>query len=347
LLTVLDGFNGLDSSSQSLLVTLGALGPVVLGIASLVGGLSAPILAVVGAIGALGIAWQQDLGRVRTITNRVFGDIQRILGNRIPALLDSVRQFWSVWGDEITLIIEGVTDILGTLLVGGIDFVVSALTGLIQLISGDFDGAFETFSGLIERTVTRLTELVDRLNLVEAFKGIISGIISAVDAFLTTTLPALFIAGLGRALGLVKSVLGDIKNVFISVFNGIIRSVADLMTELVNIAIITPLNDVISTIMDTVDALPDEVQNQLPSGIMDLTQQAELTTPDVSAATIQQQATNVQQAQATAVRDVSAAVDVNIQGDSQLAEIIRENAEIVVNEQGRQGKRQTGGPTGL
>lgn len=180
LLTVLDGFNGLDSSTQSLLITLGALGPVVLGIASLVGGLSAPILAVVAAIGSLGLAWQQDLGRVRTITNRVFGDIQQILGNNIPQLLAAAQAFWSTWGDEITLIIEGVADIIGTTLIRAIDFLTTALTGLLQLLSGDFKGAFKTFREFFGRWVDRLTSLINRLTG-GAFEDLVNGAIDAVN----------------------------------------------------------------------------------------------------------------------------------------------------------------------
>lgn len=174
-------FNDLSGGVQQALLQLSLFLPVLATVGTLIGGVTGPLMALVGAVGAVGVAFQQDLGRVRAIVTRVWRDLQQVLGNRLPALLDAARGFWKTWGDEITLVVEGVADILGTTLVAAVDLVVSALTALLEFASGDFKAGFNTLASFFGRFVRRIGKLVNRLTG-GLFEDVVNGVIQMVNA---------------------------------------------------------------------------------------------------------------------------------------------------------------------
>lgn len=171
---------GLGGGMNNLAVAGMALAPVLLTVGSALATLGAPLTALIAGIGLLAVAYQEDVGRIREVVNRLGAEFQKVLGDRIPKLMAAARQFWSVWGDEITQITEGVIDIIGTGLITAFDYTVSTLTALLQVLSGDWEGALETMTGMFLRFRNRLAKLINRLTG-GLFEQLVNGIINAVN----------------------------------------------------------------------------------------------------------------------------------------------------------------------
>jgi len=288
------------------------------------------------------------LGELITLLQNQLGPTLNAIGTAIDnwgTILNEVgtvlTEFYNQNEEQIIPTVEFLADVVGLGLVNAFDTLLTTIRIVAELFSGDLGGAFLELAGLFQRFRTRFTRLINGWNVVEVLQGIISDIQTGFANFFTQTLPGLIIAGLGQGLGLIRNILTDIQNAFIAAFNSIITGVAGLMTELVNTAVIDPLNSLISTINNVITQLPDDVQAELPG----LSQQAELQTPDVSAATIEQQATNAQQTVSESTQEVAASLNIDISGDSQLAEIIQENAEIAIESTTQRAERlgQRGG----
>lgn len=177
---LLTQITNLGGGMDQLVVAGMALAPVLLTIGSALAGLSLPILGLIAAVGALAVAYQQDIGRIREVVNRFAGEFERLMGDRIPKLLSAAADAWKVWKPVVMPILEGLVDILGTGLLVTLDLVLSSLTGIMQLLSGDFSGAFETFMGLMERFRDRIARLFNRLTG-GVFEDLVNGLINAVN----------------------------------------------------------------------------------------------------------------------------------------------------------------------
>jgi len=156
--------NGMDAGLQELVIAGTLLAPVLTSIGGTLLGLSAPILAVVGAVGVLAAAWQQDVGNIRDIVANVGTRIQRILGERIPEIIESAAEAWTAWKPILTPIFNFVTAALGLIVTQGLDSILTTLDIVLDVLSGDFGEAWKTFVGLAERSISRVAEFINRFS---------------------------------------------------------------------------------------------------------------------------------------------------------------------------------------
>lgn len=172
----------------------GALGPVI-------AALSGPIGWAILAIGLLAAAWLTNFGNIREITDRVIGEIAELINTHLPAWLEiwervtgAISEAWAKWGDEIEAIAEYVFDGIATSLVIVLDFLLSAITGFLQLITGDWRGAWQTMAGFFDRTLARILAFFGRWrssyeaiwrSLVTGIQNLVRGFVNAIVGFFT------------------------------------------------------------------------------------------------------------------------------------------------------------------
>ncbi|WP_455448312.1 hypothetical protein [Natrinema thermotolerans] len=151
--------NGLDKGTAKLVTTLTILSPILAKIGLAVAGLSTPVLAVAGAIGTLALAFKTDFGGIRTIVQNFGSDLRRVLGKNVPALVTNTKKIIKTLLPIVEPVFRAFSKMLSVALVNAIDLVVSSLTALSQLLTGDFKGAFQTMSGFLGRWKTRVVGL--------------------------------------------------------------------------------------------------------------------------------------------------------------------------------------------
>lgn len=149
-------FNSLESSVKSTLLRLSLLAPVVTTLVGLLGGPGT------AAIVGFAAAWKTNFGNIRDIVDRFMGAVQRVLGERLPPLISAVSAAWATWKPILEPVFNFIATWLGSALIQVLDFVMSTLTALAQLLSGDVSGAIETMGGLFVRMLRRTAEFINR-----------------------------------------------------------------------------------------------------------------------------------------------------------------------------------------
>ena len=230
-----------------------------------------------------------------------------------------------------------ISDIIGIALVNAFDTLFTAVRVLSELFQGDLSQAFREVIGLGERVLGRFTEFVEDWGIVETFKSVLANIASTVGTFFTVTIPGQFISGLITLIGQAEVGLTSLENRFARAFNSIAQTVASIMTEIVNVTVVDSINDSISRIQGLISQLPSDLRGQLPSQLTNIQQLEDIQTPSVSPLETQAVSPSIERRQAA--ENLAARLDINIEGDGQLAQIIRENAQIEIQQQERRADR--------
>ena len=173
--------NGMEGGLQELTIAGLSLAPVLFTIAGAIGGLSAPILVAVAAVAGLAAAYRTNFAGIRDIVDRFATQAQRILGDRIPALIDAVSAAWETWRPVIEPVVNFLANALGTVLVNALDSVLSIATAVFQFLSGDFSGAAKTIADLYVRNFTRITEFFNKFT-----NGALEGLVNDTISFINT-----------------------------------------------------------------------------------------------------------------------------------------------------------------
>jgi len=200
--SAMETFNSLDASTQDLLHTASLILPILTAMTALLGGISAPVIAAVGAIAALGVAYDKNIGGIQTTINGVVSQMQTVFANRLPGLLSAFRNFWGVWGDEIMFVVDAIINILGTGLVNAVDVAFTSMTALLNTVAdlgralsavleGDFGRASDilvdrfttninTIISLFGRLLTRTTQMVNDMTG-GVFEDLVNGLIGTIN----------------------------------------------------------------------------------------------------------------------------------------------------------------------
>jgi len=318
-----------------------------------------------GFVDVLGTALTVAQEAIDVVVMPIIEDLIDTLGNQLGPTLTTISDGIDTWSSELDALGSDLTelfnqnedvimpslrllaDVVGIFVVNSFDLLISTVRIIIELLSGDVGDALDIAANLFERFTERSNQFIAEWGIVEAINTAVDDMVSAIDTFFLTTLPQLAILGLARYVGIVQSQLTQVENIFIAAFNGIISGVADQMTELVNETIIDPLNGLVETINGVIDALPDDVQDQLPEGVSDIGTLDELESPDVSDVTLSQQEVDVEAAQQQAAQELVATLNIDVSGDGPLAEFVDQQASLTVEEQSRRSSRNTGGANGV
>lgn len=174
----------------SAIQAFGALGNIITvisgasGLGALIPGLGQIVLVIAGVVGAavaLYAAWRTNFGGIRDITLEIVGEIREFANEQLAVIvkfwqenlpliqetvrtvLEAIRQFWQEHGEEITAIVRLAFEIIKTLVAGGLAQVLDLIRLTLQIINGDWSGAWETFQRIVERSVNATISVVSNL----------------------------------------------------------------------------------------------------------------------------------------------------------------------------------------
>lgn len=125
--------------------------------------------------------------------------------------------------------------ILGTALVNALDSVLTALTVVSELMTGDFQGAFEAAAGYLGRWKSRMVSLFS--GLATTIKGaLVNGAIDAISLVVS-----IYQSGFNKIANFISGIWNGIRGDMIGAFNDIIGTV------------VSGINGLIGTIRDAAD----------------------------------------------------------------------------------------------
>lgn len=190
--------------------------------AKIFGGVSTgPILLVVGAIVAVGVALKQLWDRSETFRNTISGIFDSIAGsfevsiNLIKNNMDGLQNTWkSVWSyiEPAWLLFQEIVGVAAVVIVSAIDTIAGVFRGLTTIITGVLTGnsyliqaGFDTILGFLEQFVTNIMAYVSSIDWGSLAKTAIDGIVAGITALASLVWNA-FITLFNIAIDFIKSV---------------------------------------------------------------------------------------------------------------------------------------------
>lgn len=190
--------------------------------AKIFGGVSTgPILLVVGAIVAVGVALKQLWDRSETFRNTISGIFDSIAGsfevsiNLIKNNMDGLQNTWkSVWSyiEPAWLLFQEIVGVAAVVIVSAIDTIAGVFRGLTTIITGVLTGnsyliqaGFDTILGFLEQFVTNIMTYVSSIDWGSLAKTAIDGIVAGITALASLVWNA-FITLFNIAIDFIKSV---------------------------------------------------------------------------------------------------------------------------------------------
>lgn len=132
--------------------------------------------------------WAKFSSKTSGESNKAWSKIQKIIDKATAAIqaavggfIDIVTSAWNRWGDDLIHIIKMAFDAIK----GHVEFVIDAISTVImaslQLLRGDWKGAWETITGFLEDTLNGLLGFIRRWNIRGVIKSAVNGAKRAVE----------------------------------------------------------------------------------------------------------------------------------------------------------------------
>lgn len=195
-----------------------------------------------------------------------------LIQQTIATILGNISALWIEHGSQILFVIKSAWTIVTTVIQGALDVVLSTIRIAMQLINGDWQGAWETLVGLASRTMDRLGTIVGAAwdALLVAVDDATGGMVTSVQEWLSNTTQAISDgwqaaqdAVTGAWDAIIQSVDGDATNV---------QELLDDAWANIHEAILTAWDGFTSTIQGALDAIQtaiSDVWNAIPQDIRD------------------------------------------------------------------------------
>lgn len=238
-----EAFNSLSASlSQFLDMVLERGVPLSIALRSSFGDLVPPEVAT--TIGALSAAFQEHTELIQraveglaTYVLEQFALMDDTLLTNVTTALTALADFWSTWGDEIIMIVTGLVGIIITTIAGAMTLFSGIIAATLQLINGDWEGAWATMGETLTTFMNQALALVDtNLAAVQAsWEGTLNLIVIAVTAIFTNIVNAVTTAmtnfmnevkkGISAALAAASEFVSQASEVGTSLINAMIEGV--------------------------------------------------------------------------------------------------------------------------
>lgn len=194
------------------------------------------------------------LNTIWTVVKPFLDLLQRVF----KTTLDAIQAGWSIFGDDLIRILDGALGTISTIVEISFDALLTTINVFLDLISGDFRGAWNTIEGFLKRTWTRITEWFggSGKKLIVGAIGLIVDAVKAVFRGLTNWL--IGNSWVQETIGSVASWLTGrgkrkVKGAFDSVVNGIESALDNISLSGIKSSIdgvISKANDAISSIQN-------------------------------------------------------------------------------------------------
>lgn len=257
---------------------VGILGSVAAGAGLAVGALfalgvtlSGPILLAIGAvsaaIAALWTAWQTNFGNIRGITKKAVGFIQSrlekfvaVVGPAVTQLLNKIMSLWNQWGDEIAAVTNFAMRTSVAIIKTSVDTILTALQVVMQLLSGDFKGAWESITNFFGRLTETWKPLISEV--VGVIVGLLTGMVDKAIQW-GQSLVDDFVTGVQNRISNAKTTVGNfvigLRSQFLNLVNDATQWGKDLINELIQ-----GIQDKTGELKNAVDGLTQKIKDRLP-----------------------------------------------------------------------------------
>ncbi|MFD1515668.1 phage tail protein [Halomarina rubra] len=189
----------------------------------------------------------------------------------IKPILDTIQAGWQLFGDDLIRILDGVLGTISTIVSIAFDGLLTTINVILDLISGDWEGAWNSIAGFLERTWNKIVSWVKGSGK-KLFTGALDVVIKAIkgvfDALWKWLIGSSFIPDLfnavadwitGTGVGLFEDAFNAVKEGVLGVFDKLKDGVEDTISGLVS-GVKDTINDAVSWIQDTFNAaIPDKL----------------------------------------------------------------------------------------
>lgn len=179
--TLTDAFKNSPQLIQVLTVAFGVLaavaGPALIAIGAAISAIATPavgvaLLAVLGLLIQIGPviaivagqvyllyqAWQTNFGGIQEITFKAIGTVQ----GAIQSFLATIQAFWNEHGTAITATLTSLWNVIASVINTALVQIQNFMKLGLQLINGDWDGAWQTFLKIVKDAAAGVTDLLVR-----------------------------------------------------------------------------------------------------------------------------------------------------------------------------------------
>lgn len=210
------------------------LQPILTAVGGVIGGLSAPMVAVVAAIAAFSAAvvycWQtndefrnnilQAWETIKSSCQTIWEGIKSIA----EGVFNGLKSFWSQWGDQIKSCFDAVMKYLSSIFKTGVDLIADILKVFAAAFQGDWKGCWEAVKQLLSNVWNNMKEVVS--NLINAISQVITTTLGIIKSTFSTIWEGI--------KSLVSNVFQSILNVVKSAISGILSKARELGTGIIH-----------------------------------------------------------------------------------------------------------------
>jgi len=258
-----DGFTNLNEKTDGMLATFslgaGIVGGLGTALLALAGG---PITAVVGAIAGLALAWQQDWGGIRDVTEQAAEFIQQTtedflefvtqlwdghgeeLTESVEQLTSFIGDVWERFGDDIVEVLQDALDLLVAIVEPALHNILETFDLITDALAGDWEGVWESITSIVQTTIDGIVEIIEEaVDLIGSNVDLVINAILAPFEWLydkligNSLLPRLFdsIPGIIKdAIPSIDGAAGAVKDAVVGVFEDVEEAVTGIAGDMMD-----------------------------------------------------------------------------------------------------------------
>lgn len=207
ILLVVAGLSGLS-------LVLGTIGMMLPWIITWFSILMGPIWLVALAVTALWVAWGTNFLGIRDKTQEVINfikpfilDSMVVIKEDIESALTWIKEFWAKWGDEITLVVTTVFNILSTIFTTAFENISIIVQGFITVLNYTISLFTNLFQGNFQGAWDMVVAIFKTMGsvIVEVFKNSLNSLLTIVD-----TLIGKMVERVKNGISMIKKIVGDV-----------------------------------------------------------------------------------------------------------------------------------------
>lgn len=209
----------------------------------LTGPIVGAIALVAGAIAALWVAWETNFANIQGVVKKTWKAIRKRFKKFVKVVrpifngfLKWLSKMWSKHGDSIKSVVNFVFRTIGAIIVQTVDTILSVIQFVLQILAGDWEGAWKTATNFFKRLVKRWGPLVNEA--VDAVLSVVSSLVDGTMEFFNNLASDIsswasglasdaynwgknliqgFIRGISQKLSGLRNFLGDLSDIGASV----------------------------------------------------------------------------------------------------------------------------------
>jgi phage-related protein len=210
--------------------------------------------------------WETHAG---PLADETLGTVDVILGY-YQMLIDIGVALWQKFGDEILQVMNGFWNVLKPMVMGGLDYILTTIRVIMNLVQGDWKGAWEAMSGFLNRTLDRMGQIFKGFTqIIGGYAQYLAELILAPFEWLYNALvgnsiiPAIvsgIIAAFENAISVVGSVLNRLTNAILAPFIWVKDSIKGAIEDAMNLVSNT-LSNAVSSVQNSANEIKEGIVN--------------------------------------------------------------------------------------